>query len=133
LSRPHPPILIGGSGEKKTLRMVAQYGDACNITTAKGIETLQHKLNVLQEHCSNLGRDYAEIEKTSNGGFRPLSRSGADGTMHPDEARTFLEQLAASGIDTALMGILAVDSPESREIVENELIPFADALPVAGR
>jgi F420-dependent oxidoreductase-like protein len=133
LSRPHPPILIGGSGEKKTLRMVAQYGDACNITTAKGIDVLRQKLAVLQEHCTNLGRDYADIEKTSNGGFGKLSRSGAEGTMHPDEAFAFLEQLAASGIDTALMGILAVDAPDSREIVEQELIPFAESLTVAGR
>jgi hypothetical protein len=90
-------------------------------------------LAVLQEHCANLGRDYADIEKTSNGGFGKLSRSGAEGTMHPDEAFAFLEQLAASGIDTALMGILAVDAPESREIVEQELIPFAESLTVAGR
>lgn len=133
LSRPHPPILIGGSGETKTLRMVAQYGDACNITTAQGVEVLRHKLNVLQDHCTRLGRDYADIEKTSNGGFGPLSRSGAEGTMHPDKAFAFLEDLAASGIDTALMGILAVDAPESREIVEKELMPFAASLSVAGR
>jgi hypothetical protein len=113
--------------------MVAQYGDACNITTAKGIDVLRQKLAVLQEHCTNVGRDYADIEKTSNGGFGKLSRSGAEGTMHPDEAFAFLEQLAASGIDTALMGILAVDAPESREIVEQELIPFAESLTVAGR
>ncbi|MCC6704112.1 MAG: LLM class F420-dependent oxidoreductase [Thermomicrobiales bacterium] len=133
LSSPHPKIMIGGSGEKKTLRMVAQYGDACNIGVSGGIDVLQHKLAVLRDHCSNLGRDYAEIEKTSNGGFGPLSRSGADGTMHPDEAFKFLEGLAASGVDTALMGILAVDAPESREIVEQELMPFAESLPVAGR
>ncbi len=133
LSRPHPTILIGGSGEKKTLRLVAQYGDACNIGTSAGIETLRHKLNVLQGHCADLGRDYAEIEKTSNGGFGRLSRSGDEGTMHPDEAFKLLEDLAASGIDTALMGILAVDSPESREIVEKEVMPFAESLAVAGR
>lgn len=133
LSRPHPKILIGGSGEKKTLRMVAQYGDACNIATSGGIDNLRHKLNVLQDHCSNLGRDYAEIEKTSNGGFGPISRSGAEGSMHPDEAFKFLEELAASGVDTALMGILSVDSPESRTIVEEELMPFAESLAVAGR
>lgn len=133
LRKPHPPILIGGSGEKKTLRMVAQYGDACNIGLRDGIPGLQHKLSVLQEHCRTQGRDYAEIEKTSNGGFGPLSRSGKDGTMHPDEAFALLEQLAASGIDTAVMGILSVDAPESREIVEKELMPFAESLAVAGR
>ncbi len=64
LTRPHPPILIGGMGEKKTLRMVAQYGDACNLFAGAGIPVLTHKLEVLRQHCDNLGRDYDQIEKT---------------------------------------------------------------------
>jgi F420-dependent oxidoreductase-like protein len=61
LRRPHPPILIGGGGEKKTLRLVAKYADACNLYDAP---ELAHKLDVLREHCDREGRDYAEIEKT---------------------------------------------------------------------
>jgi len=61
IRRPHPPILIGGSGEKKTLRMVAQYADACNLF---GGPDVAHKLDVLRGHCESLGRDYDEIEKT---------------------------------------------------------------------
>src|SRR6476619_5268194 len=61
LRRPHPPILIGGSGEKKTLRMVAQYADACNLFAGPELE---HKLDVLRQHCADVGRDYDEIEKT---------------------------------------------------------------------
>ena len=61
LQRPHPPILIGGGGEKKTLRMVAQYAQACNLF---GGPDLAHKLDVLRGHCDALGRDYDEIEKT---------------------------------------------------------------------
>jgi F420-dependent oxidoreductase-like protein len=61
LTRPHPPILIGGSGEKKTLPLVARYADACNIFATTD---LAHKLNVLREHCAAVGRDYDEIEKT---------------------------------------------------------------------
>lgn len=61
VTRPHPPILIGGTGEKKTLRMVAQYADACNIFEMP-VPGIKAKLDVLQEHCANLGRDYAEIE-----------------------------------------------------------------------
>ena len=61
LQRPHPPILIGGSGEKKTLRMVAQYGQACNLFAGPDVA---HKLDVLREHCANLGTDYDAIEKT---------------------------------------------------------------------
>lgn len=61
LTRPRPPILIGGGGEKKTLRLVAQYADACNLFPGP---ELPHKLDVLREHCDRLGRDYDEIEKT---------------------------------------------------------------------
>ena len=61
LSRPHPPILIGGSGERKTLPLVARYADACNLFDTP---ELAHKLDVLREHCAAAGRDYDEIEKT---------------------------------------------------------------------
>ncbi|WP_375489110.1 LLM class F420-dependent oxidoreductase [uncultured Jatrophihabitans sp.] len=61
LARPHPPILIGGGGEKKTLRLVAQYAQACNLFAGPELE---HKLDVLRQHCDDVGRDYAEIEKT---------------------------------------------------------------------
>jgi F420-dependent oxidoreductase-like protein len=61
LQRPHPPILIGGSGERKTLRLVAQYADACNLF---GSPDVGHKLDVLRAHCERLGRDYDSIEKT---------------------------------------------------------------------
>jgi F420-dependent oxidoreductase-like protein len=61
LRRPHPPILVGGGGEKKTLRLVAKYADACNLFDGP---ELQHKLQVLRAHCDREGRDYAEIEKS---------------------------------------------------------------------
>ena len=64
LTKPHPPILIGGTGEKKTLRMVAQYGDACNFFAFVGSDVITHKLNVLRQHCDDIGRDYNEIERT---------------------------------------------------------------------
>jgi F420-dependent oxidoreductase-like protein len=63
LSKPHPPILIGGAGEKKTLRLVAQYGDACNIFAPSPAFVAQ-KLAVLQQHCDDVGRNYDDIEKT---------------------------------------------------------------------
>lgn len=63
VSKPHPPILIGGGGEQKTLRYVAEYADACNLF-ARDPEMLKHKLEVLKKHCQDIGRDYLEIEKT---------------------------------------------------------------------
>ena len=68
VQRPHPPILIGGGGEKKTLRMVAQYAQACNLFDSPD---LAHKLEVLRGHCDALGRDYDEIEKTVMGPVDP--------------------------------------------------------------
>jgi F420-dependent oxidoreductase-like protein len=62
VQRPHPPILIGGGGERKTLRLVAQYGDATHQTTADP-EVMRHKMEVLRAHCERLGRPYDEIER----------------------------------------------------------------------
>ncbi|MFY1701260.1 LLM class F420-dependent oxidoreductase [Micromonospora sp. WMMA1923] len=64
LRRPHPPIMIGGGGEKKTLLLVARYADACNIFGSNPAD-VAHKLDVLRAHCAAEGRDYAAIEKTA--------------------------------------------------------------------
>ena len=58
------PVLIGGAGERKTLRLVAQYADACNLFGAEGIDGVAHKLEVLRRHCDDVGRDYGTIRKT---------------------------------------------------------------------
>jgi F420-dependent oxidoreductase-like protein len=63
ISQPHPPILIGGSGERKTLRLVARYGDACNLFAASPADVV-HKLDVLRRHCDEVGRDESTIRKT---------------------------------------------------------------------
>ena len=60
--KPHPPLWIGGGGEKVTLKLVAQWGDACNI--GGDLDTIRHKLDVLKGHCDTVGRDYAEITKS---------------------------------------------------------------------
>jgi F420-dependent oxidoreductase-like protein len=64
LQAPHPPILIGGAGEKVLLRMVARYADACNLFSAMGVDGLAHKLAVLRGHCDAEKRDYGAIRKT---------------------------------------------------------------------
>jgi alkanesulfonate monooxygenase SsuD/methylene tetrahydromethanopterin reductase-like flavin-dependent oxidoreductase (luciferase family) len=66
VQKPSPPIMIGGSGERQTLRIVAKYGDACNIFGS--IETVKRKLSILKEHCKSVGRDYDSILKTKLGG-----------------------------------------------------------------
>lgn len=91
ITKPHPPILIGGEGEKKTLRLVAQYGDACNLFARNGVEGAIKKLEVLRNHCETLGRDYEEIEKTVLGPF-DLSSNGAS------EAVDQIGQFAEIGI-----------------------------------
>lgn len=72
IQQPGPPVMIGGSGEKKTLRLVAQYGDACNLF-APDVETVAHKIDVLHRHCADLDRDPAQIEKTIITRLDPLS------------------------------------------------------------
>ncbi|KQP53958.1 LLM class F420-dependent oxidoreductase [Agreia sp. Leaf283] len=79
LSRPRPYLLIGGGGERKTLRLVAQYADACNLRVAD--DTL-HKLEVLQRHCDDVGRDFATVQKTTTMSITPTtSRDELLGTM----------------------------------------------------
>jgi F420-dependent oxidoreductase-like protein len=90
VQRPHPPILIGGGGEKKTLRMVAQYAQACNLFDSPD---LAHKLDVLRGHCDALGRDYDEIEKTVMSRIDP----GPDGA-NVDATLEHLRDLAALGV-----------------------------------
>jgi F420-dependent oxidoreductase-like protein len=83
------PILIGGSGERKTLRLVAEHADACNIF-GESPEVVEHKLSVLRGHCDTLGRDYDEIEKTMI--------YAEDPTADPDGFLSSMERYAALGI-----------------------------------
>ncbi len=72
ISRPHPPILIGGTGERRTLPLVARYADACNVfDIPDGGATARHKLGVLEKLCAGIGRPYAEIEKTISTRLEP--------------------------------------------------------------
>jgi F420-dependent oxidoreductase-like protein len=78
VSRPHPPILIGGTGERKTLRLVAEYADACNVfDIPDGGQTVRRKLDVLARHCEAVGRSYDDIEKTIGTRLMPDESSEA--------------------------------------------------------
>ena len=132
VQRPHPPILIGGTGERKTLRLVAQYGDACNILARLGKDVLQHKLNVLRGHCEALGRPYEQIEKTTLDIMR-FSRDGRDGSMTPAAAIDHFASLAAMGIDQAIYSMPSVFDLEPFDLLATEIVPAVEKIPVAGR
>ena len=118
LSQPHPPILIGGTGEKKTLRLVAQYADACNLFARLGVDALRGKLDVLKQHCDKMGRDYATIEKTTldTVHLAPGQLSAADVIA---QCRT----LANLGIQQAIFNMPNVQDIMPLEIFGREIIP----------
>jgi len=117
LTRPHPPILIGGGGERKTLRLVAQYAQACNLFA---FDDLPRKLDVLRGHCADVGRDYDEIEKTAMLVLDP----GADGEK-ADELLEQLRTLADLGIAEAHGVVPDVTSSRRLELLGERVIPEA--------
>ncbi len=125
LSRPHPPILIGGGGEQKTLRLVARYADACNVFG--GPEQLAHKYAVLRERCDEVGRAYGEIERTTLQMGR-ISPDGAEGSLTPEAFVDHLGQLAAVGAQHAILGIPARDVEAWIDLVGSRVIPAARGL-----
>jgi F420-dependent oxidoreductase-like protein len=120
LSRPHPRIVIGGSGEQKTLRLVARYADACNLFPTPEIP---HKLDVLRRHCDAEGRDYAQIEKSSMYRFDV----GADGER-VDEAIQGVRWLASMGIEKVHGSMKNPYDLEQLEIIAKRVLPVAAEL-----
>ncbi len=115
LSSPGPRILVGGSGEKRTLRLVAQYADACNLFQGPD---LAHKLEVLRQHCEALGRDYDEIEKTVLFNF-DVGPNGEQAKAIVDS----LGSLAELGFSVAHGSVRDVSSLHPLEILGSEVIP----------
>jgi F420-dependent oxidoreductase-like protein len=120
VQRPHPPILIGGGGEKKTLRMVAQYAQACNLFDAPD---LPHKLEVLRGHCDALGRDYDTIQKTVISRLDP-----GDAGERVEEVLEKLRTLAALGITHVHTGLSDASSPAAIAVFAERIIPAAAQL-----
>jgi F420-dependent oxidoreductase-like protein len=118
LTRPHPPIMIGGMGERKTLRFVAQYGDACNLFARAGDDVLRHKLEVLQRHCDDVGRDYDDIERTTLDTIHLVP-----GELGPREAIAKCRALADLGIQHAIFNMPNVHEIAPLEIFGKEIIP----------
>jgi alkanesulfonate monooxygenase len=123
LNRPQPlrtpPILIGGGGERKTLRLVAQYAQACNLFAGPELE---RKLDVLRGHCEAVGRDYDEIEKTV---MVPLD-PGEKGEK-VDDLLAQLQDLAKLGVQEAHGWVPRVSEITPLEILGREVVPAAKA------
>jgi F420-dependent oxidoreductase-like protein len=115
LSEPHPPIMIGGGGEKKTLRFVARYAQACNLFPSPD---LARKLDVLREHCDAEGRVYDEIRKSCYFIFDPGRGGERVGEMIDQ-----LGGLAALGFDTAIGAVANVHEITPLEIIGSQVIP----------
>src|SRR5256714_3099275 len=124
VSRPRPRILIGGMGEKKTLRLVAQYADACNLFPTP---ELPHKLDVLREHCKALGRNYDEIEKTAVFAFDIGEKGEKAGQVIGG-----LRWLAGQGIPTVGRARPQVHGVKRLEIIGEKIIPAVADLEPAG-
>jgi F420-dependent oxidoreductase-like protein len=123
LTRPHPPILIGGGGEKKTLRLVAQYADACNLFPTPEIP---RKLDILREHCKAVGRNYDDIEKTSLFTF-----DLGDNGENLGKVIGGLKWLAGMGIQTVIGHVPKMYETKRIEMIGEKLIPAVADLEAA--
>lgn len=112
LSRPHPYLMIGGGGERKTLRLVAQYADACNLFASA---QAAHKLDVLRRHCDDVGRDYDDIEKTT------LISVDTSSTVEGVVAQ--LERLRALGFTVAYVFASGMPEPQAITDLLAEVVP----------
>jgi F420-dependent oxidoreductase-like protein len=123
LSKPHPPILVGGAGEKKTLRLVAKYADACNLYAFDGAEAVRAKLEVLRRHCEEIGRPFDDIERTALGGID----IGPGGTS-PREVIEHCRSMKAAGIDHLIVSLARFHEIAPIEIMGKEVIPAVSDL-----
>lgn len=123
LSQPRPPIMIGGGGERRTLRLVAQYADACNVFVGPG-STLEermslpaHKFSVLRQHCEELGRDYDEITRTALVSL-PMSAG-----MSTDELLALCRAAADAGVQELITMLDDPSDLRSYERLGTDVVP----------
>jgi F420-dependent oxidoreductase-like protein len=121
LSRPHPPILIGGGGERRTLKLVAQYADACNVFGTDP-DRLRHKFAVLRRHCESVGRDYASIERTLLTSIS-ITPDGARRSLTPDGLVERLGVAAEAGAQHAIFSVRDVHDVSQLELIGARAIP----------
>ena len=122
LSRPHPPILVGGGGERKTLRLVAQYADACNVFGAPPM--LQRKFEILRQHCADVGRDPEQIERTTLQNVNLKAET-------PAQVVDRFGELGDAGAQHIIIGIHEVHDVANIERIGRDVISAAEG-PVNG-
>ncbi len=120
LSRPRIPIMVGGGGERKTLRLVAQYADACNVFG--GPEAIARKYAILDAHCAAVGRDPDEIERSTLQ-IVNLSASGGAGSETPAQVVDRFGDLADAGAQHIIVSLRPVDDPTALERFGRAVLP----------
>ena len=123
LSEPQPPVMIGGMGEKRTLRLVAQYADACNLFAYGGSGLIRHKLDVLRGHCEDMGGDYEEIERTALG----TVNLGDEG-MSTEEVIGLCQEMSEAGIQHLIFNMPNVHEVKPLVTFGEEIIPAVAGL-----
>jgi F420-dependent oxidoreductase-like protein len=118
LSEPHPPVMSGGMGEKRTLRLVAQYADACNLFSYGGSDLVRHKLDVLRSHCEDVGRDYEEIERTALGTAYLAERG-----MGKDDVIGLCREMSEAGVQHLIFNMPNVHEIAPLETFGEKIIP----------
>ena len=136
IQKPHPPIMIGGSGERRTLKIVAKYGDACNLFGSA--ETVKKKLEVLRKHCDSVGRDYQSITKSRLG--RVVIDKDREEVMEavkgmpeerlreyaiygtPEEVRRQVEAFRDAGIDYLIVNLQPDRELQGLELFADEVV-----------
>lgn len=126
LTKPHPPILVGGGGERRTLRLVAQYADACNVFGTDP-DQLRHKFDVLRRHCEAVGRDYDSIEKSTLTSIS-ITPDGARRSLTPAALIDRLGAIAEAGVQHVMLTVRGVDDVSKLELIGNEVIPQARSM-----
>jgi F420-dependent oxidoreductase-like protein len=119
ISRPRVPIMIGGGGERKTLRLVAQYADASNVFG--GPERIHHKWQVLRGHCEAVGRPYDEIERSTLQNVR-VSRDGGAGTETPDQVVERFGELGDAGAQHVIFSVKDVWQRDKLELLGSTVL-----------
>jgi len=125
LSRPRIPIMVGGGGERKTLRLVAQYADACNVFGSP--EAIARKYRILDAHCADVGRDPTEIERSTLQDVRLAASPGGSGET-PDEVVDRLGELADAGAEHVVVDLKSAHEPARLDRFGGAVLPQLKAL-----